>query len=73
MVLRTYPRSRSQLGNVDQVGNGEREKRRERPKKRWLDEVTEKNRTQTIDGISNLVTNSREWRKAVHEVTIKSR
>ena len=25
-----------------------------------------------LDGILNLATNSSEWRKAVHEVTIKS-
>ena len=43
--MRTY--LRSQLGKVNQVGNGKREKKRERPKKRWLDEVTEKNGTQT--------------------------
>ena len=48
-------------------------KRIEKPKKRWLDEVTEKNFTHNIDGILNLTTNSSEWRKAVHEVTIKSR
>ena len=46
-VLRTYPKSRSQLGKVNQVGNGEREKRRERPNKRWLNEVKGKNGTQT--------------------------
>ena len=27
-VLRTYPKSRSQLGKVDQVGNDEREKKK---------------------------------------------
>ena len=47
-VLRTYPKSRSQVGKVDQVEHGEREKKkRGRSKRRWLDEVTEKNGTQT--------------------------
>ena len=55
-VLQIYPKSRSQLGKV----YGERE----RPKRRWLDEVTEKNGTQT-NGILNLATNNTEWRKTV--------
>ena len=49
-----------------------KKKRRERPKKRWLDKVTEKKGLK-LDGVLNLATNSSEWRKAVHEVTIKSR
>ena len=47
-------------------------KRRERPKRRWLDEVTEKMGLK-LDAILNLDTNSSEWKKTVHEVTIKSR
>ena len=41
-VLRTYPKSRSQLKKVDQVGNGERENKKRKTKRRWLDKVTEK-------------------------------
>ena len=48
-------------------------KRRERPKRRWLDEVMGKKMELKLDGILNLATNSNEWRKAVHEVTIKNR
>ena len=43
-------------------------KRRERPKTRWLDEVTEKKGLK-LDGIFNLATNSCECVKAVHEVS----
>ena len=46
-------------------------KSREKPKRRWLDEATEKMRLK-LDGILNLVTSRSEWRKAVHELTIKS-
>ena len=56
------------LEKVIMQGKVEGKRRRGRPRKRWVDEITEKlglNPESTL----KLATNRNEWRKATHEVT----
>ena len=56
------------LKKVIMQGKVEGKRRRGRPRRRWLDEITEKLGL-NLESNLKLATNRNEWRKAVYEVT----
>ena len=61
-------RTDNSLEKVIMLGKVEGKRRRGRPRRRWLDEITEKLGL-NLENTLKLATNTNEWTKATHEVT----